>query len=87
MSAEPISSPTTWAEEVLPPIFGVYDEDKGDFVAVFLSLRDAQDREQELELAEHDFGARGVMDSHAKYYPRYSVDQLPASHPLADEVR
>lgn len=64
-------------------LYGVYDEDLGDFVAAFESLREAEDREAELERDEHDHGSRAWFP---KYWPRYSVDQLPSDHPLVDEV-
>lgn len=64
-------------------LYGVYDEDLGDFVAAFESQREAEDREAELERDEHDHGSRAWFP---KYWPRYSVDQLPADHPLVDEV-
>lgn len=85
MTAEPITTHTPWAEqEQAPELFGVFDEDKGDFVAAFICLRDAEEREAELERDEHDFGGRVWFP---KYWPRYSIDQLPADHPLAEQVR
>lgn len=85
MTAEPITTHTPWAEqEQAPELFGIFDEDKGDFVAAFISLRDAQEYQFAAERNEHDFGSRPV---YPKYWPRYSVDQLPADHPLAESVR
>lgn len=83
MTSEPLAAPTPWHEV----LYGVFDEDCWDFIAAFASWRDAEDRAADLERDEHDFGPRGVMDSHARYYRRYSVDVLPADHPLAEQAR
>lgn len=87
MSAQSISNPTTWTEPEPEALYGVFDEDKGEFVGASLSLTDAQDFADDLERAEYDFGSRGGWFAGGKYFNRYSVDRLPSDHPLAQEVR
>lgn len=88
MTAEPITSPTPWAEQELgAPIFGVYDRDLEDFVFASLSLRDVQDRETDIEQGTYLAGGHigGYIGN--TWVPRYSIDQIPADHELAEQVR
>lgn len=87
MSAEPITTPTSWTTPAPEILWGVYDNDLGDFVAAFESLREAEDRMFDLDREAHDFGSGNGGWVAGKYVYRFSVDRLPESHPLGEDLR
>ncbi|MGA8330419.1 MAG: hypothetical protein WB777_14115 [Mycobacterium sp.] len=76
MSAEPITSPTTWTELETAVLYAVYDNDEQEFTEAFASLREAEDRARELNDLYFNSYDRLLTD-----VDRYVVDQLPTPWP------
>lgn len=76
MSADPITSPTTWPSAAPDVLYGVYDNDEETFVEAYETQREAEDR------------AKHLSDEHLNSYDRalgdverFTVDQLPTPFP------
>lgn len=78
MTAEPITSPTTWPSADAQPdvLYGIYDNYLEEFTEAYVLQREADDRA--IELNDLNFNS---YDRVAGAEERFSVDQLPTPWP------